>query len=225
MAHDVPTLDATRRDRLGSRYTKRLRASGRLPAVIYGHGAAPASVSLDERETLAALRHGSHVLNVRLDGAAETCLIKDLQFGYLGDNVIHLDLARVNLDEVVTVKVSLHFTGAPEAAKKAGNIVTHDLQELVISCKVRDIPEDVRIDLSMVMKGDVLTVGDLRLPAGVTAVTNADSIVCRVTQIAEEEAAGEAAAVPAEGATPEVAGEKKEGAAAAAPAKEGKEKG
>ena len=223
MAHDVPTLDATRRDRLGSRYTKRLRASGRLPAVIYGHGAAPASVSLDERETLAALRHGSHVLNVRLDGAAETCLIKDLQFGYLGDNVIHLDLARVNLDEVVTVKVSLHFTGAPEAAKKAGNIVTHDLQELVISCKVRDIPEDVRIDLSMSMKGDVLTVGELKLPAGVTAATNADAIVCRVTQVAEEEATGEAAA-PAEGAAPEVTGEKKD-AAAAAPAKEGKEKG
>ena len=223
MAHDVPTLDATRRDRLGSRYTKRLRASGRLPAVIYGHGAAPASVSLDERETLAALRHGSHVLNVRLDGAAETCLIKDLQFGYLGDNVIHLDLARVNLDEVVTVKVSLHFTGSPEAAKKAGNIVTNDLQELLISCKVRDIPEDVRIDLSMVMKGEVLTVGELKLPAGVTAATNADAIVCRVTQVAEEEATGEAAA-PAEGAAPEVTGEKKD-AAAAAPAKEGKEKG
>jgi large subunit ribosomal protein L25 len=222
MAHDVPTLDATRRDRLGSRYTKRLRASGRLPAVIYGHGAAPASVSLDERETLAALRHGSHVLNVRLDGAAETCLIKDLQFGYLGDNVIHLDLARVNLDEVVTVKVSLHFTGAPEAAKKAGNIVTNDLQELMISCKVRDIPEDVRIDLSMVMKGDVLTVSELKLPAGVVAATGPDTIVCRVTQVTEEAAVGEAAA-PAEGAAPEVAGEKKDGAAA--PAKEGKEKG
>jgi large subunit ribosomal protein L25 len=223
MAHDVPTLDATRRDRLGSRYTKRLRASGRLPAVIYGHGAAPAAVSLDERETLAALRHGSHVLNVRIDGAAETCLIKDLQFGFLGDNVIHLDLARVNLDEMVTVKVSLHFTGAPEAAKKAGNIVTHDLQELVISCKVRDIPEDVRIDLSVAMKGDTLTVGDLKLPAGVAAVTGADTIVCRVTQVTEVAAVGEAAA-PAEGAAPEVAGEKKD-AAAAAPTKDGKEKG
>jgi hypothetical protein len=73
------------------------------------------------------------------------------------------------------------------------------------------------------MEGDVLTVGELKLPAGVTAVTTADAIVCRVTQIAEEEAAGEAAAVPAEGAAPAVAGEKKD--AAAAPAKDGKDKG
>jgi len=208
MAHDVPTLDATRRDRLGSRYSKRLRASGRLPAVIYGHGSAPTAVSLDERATLAALRHGSHVLTVRLDGADETCLVKDLQFGYLGDNVIHLDLARVNLDETVTVNVSLHFTGAPEAAKKAGTIVTHDLQELEITCKVRDIPEDIRIDLSMVMKGDTLTVGELKLPAGVVAVTSAETMVCRAVQITEE-AAGEAVAAPA-GAAPEVLTEKKE---------------
>jgi large subunit ribosomal protein L25 len=208
MSHETPTLEATRRERLGTRYTRRIRAAGKLPAVIYGHGTTPIAVALDEKSTLTALKHGSHVVNVKLDGAVETCLVKDLQFGYLGDNVIHLDLARVNLDEVVTVNVALHFVGTPDAAKKAGNIVTHDLAQIEVRCKVRDIPEDIRIDLSIAMTGTLLTVGDLRLPAGVTAVDDADTVVCRVQTVADE-GAGEAAAVEA-GSTPEVITTKKD---------------
>lgn len=208
MAHETPTLEATRRERLGTRYARRIRSAGKLPAVIYGHGTSPIAVALDEKSTLTALRHGSHVINVKLDGAVETCLVKDLQFGYLGDNVIHLDLARVNLDEVVTVNVGLHFVGAPEAAKKAGNIVTHDLAQIEVRCKVRDIPEDIRIDLSVVMTGTLLTVGEIKLPAGVTAVDSPTTIVCRVQTVAEE-AGGEAAAVEG-GAAPEVLTAKKD---------------
>lgn len=208
MAHETPTLEAARRDRLGSRYAKRLRATGQLPAVIYGHGTAPIAISIDEKSILTALKHGSHVVNVKFDGGVETCLVKDLQFGYLGDNVIHVDLARVNLDEIVTVNVALHFVGAPEAAKKAGNIVTHDLAQLEVRCKVRDIPEEIRVDLSMTMTGTLLTVADIKLPAGVTAAVPPETIACRVQTIAEE-AAGEAA--PAEAAaTPEVITAKKD---------------
>jgi large subunit ribosomal protein L25 len=213
MAHDTPTLDAQRRDRLGSRYAKRLRTAGRLPAVIYGHGSEPTSVSLDEKATIGALKHGSHVVNVRIDGGStETCLVKDLQFGYLGDNVIHLDLTRVNLDEVVTVNVAMHFVGTPEEAKKAGNIVTHDFAQLEVRCKVRDIPEDIRIDLSMVMKGMILTIGEIKLPAGVTSVPPADTVICRIQTVLEE-AAGEAVAAEA-AVAPEVITAKKDEKAA-----------
>ncbi|MFM7260503.1 MAG: 50S ribosomal protein L25, partial [bacterium] len=127
MAKEVPTIEATHRDRLGSRYSKRLRAAGRLPAVIYGHGSEPLSVHVDEKITVGALKRGLHVMNLTIAGKTETCLVKDLQFGFLGDDVIHMDLARVNLDEVVTVTVSLVFYGAPEAAKKSGTVVVHEL--------------------------------------------------------------------------------------------------
>jgi large subunit ribosomal protein L25 len=209
MAHDTPTLVAKRRERLGSRYAKRERAAGLLPAVIYGHGSEPVAVTINEKEMLTALRHGSHVVNIALDGnPTETCLVKDLQFGYLGDNVIHVDLAKVNLDEVVVVNVSLHFVGTPDAAKKAGNIVTHDLAQLEVRCKVRDIPEDIRIDLSTTMKGETLTLGEIKLPAGVAAVLPPTQILCRVTSVTEE-ASGEAATAEA-AAAPEVIKEKKE---------------
>ncbi len=210
MSHETPTLDAKKRERFGSRFAQRERAAGLLPAVIYGHGAAPLSVTINEKAMLTALKHGSHVVNVRVEGGAtDTCLVKDLQFGYLGDNVIHVDLARVNLDEVVTVNVAMHFVGTPEAAKKAGNIVTHDLAQLEVKCKVRDIPEEIRIDLSVLMHGTTLTVGEVKLPAGVTPALPADYIICRVTTVLEEVAVGEAATAEA-AVQPEVIKEKKE---------------
>jgi large subunit ribosomal protein L25 len=210
MSHETPTLDAKKRERLGSRFAKRERAAGLLPAVIYGHGAAPLSVTVNEKAMLTALKHGSHVINVRVEGGTtDTCLVKDLQFGYLGDNVIHVDLARVNLDEVVVVNVAMHFVGSPEAAKKAGNIVTHDMAQLEVKCKVRDIPEEVRIDLSMVMHGTTLTVGEVKLPAGVTPTLPPEYIICRVTTVLEDAASGEAATAEA-ASTPEVIKEKKD---------------
>ncbi len=106
-------------------------------------------VSVDDKEMLRHLRHGAHVLNLDIEGSgSETCLVKDLQFGYLGDDVIHVDFARVDLDEEVTVNVHLHFVGESEAARKPGSILSHDLTELEVICKVNAIPEEIRVDLS-----------------------------------------------------------------------------
>ncbi len=207
MSHETPTLEAHVRDRLGSRYAKRLRATGRMPAVIYGHGEAPLAVSLDAKETLRHLHHGSHVFKVVTDGGEQTCLVKDLQFGHLGDDVIHVDLSRVNLDEEVEVKVHLHFVGAPAAAAKSGVVLTHVLNEVEVRCKVRDIPDEIRVDLDK-MTSDAFTVADLAMPAGCAAVTATDSLVAHLEYVTED-AEGEAAASPA-AATPEVLTARKE---------------
>jgi large subunit ribosomal protein L25 len=219
MAKEVPTIQAAPRDKIGSRYSKRLRAAGRLPAVIYGHGSDPLSVHVDGHTTLGALKRGLHVLNLDIEGkGTETCLVKDLQFGYLGDDVIHMDLARVNLDEVVEVTVSLEFFGSPEAAKKSGVVVVNELADLKISCKVRDIPEHVRVDLTT-MTGETFTCGDLKLAPGVKLATDPNAVIVRV-QIVKEEAVGEAAAPAAAAAAPAAGAA---APAAAAPAAEKKD--
>lgn len=231
MSKSTPTLKAAPRERLGSRYAKRLRTAGKLPAVLYGHGGAPVSLTLDEKETVTSLKAGAHVVKLAIEGGStETCLVKDLQFGWMGDNVIHVDLTRVDLDEVVTVKVRLQFVGTPESAKKPGAVLTHDVTELEIQCKVRDIPEEIRVDLGGIT-ADVYTVGEFKLADGLKAVTDPHAALSRVVTIAEE-AEGEAAA-PTAGAEPEVLTAKKDkegeagaapaaGAKAAAPAKEAK---
>ena len=179
MSHETPTLAAERRQKHGSRYSQRLRKAGRLPGVVYGHGADPVSISLDEKITLKHLHGGNHVFNLEIDGGdPETCLVKDLQFGYLGDNVIHVDFARVNLDEKVKVNMTLDFHGTPAGAKKAGMVVVHDLAELEIECAVRDLPESLRIDLDAFE--DSVHVSDLSLPEGVVAITPGETLVLHV---------------------------------------------
>ena len=214
MSKETPVLVAKKREKLGTRYSRRLRAAGELPANLYGHGSEPMAISLNEHETIYALKKGAHVLALKFEsGETDTVLVKDLQFGYLGDNVIHMDLARVNLDEVVTVKVHLSFIGQPEAAKKPGAIIVYDMPDIEVSCKVRDIPEEIKTDLSQ-LAGESLTVGMLKLPAGVTPVAGKEETILRIQIMKEEAAAGEAAA-PAAGAAPEVLTAKKEEGGAA----------
>ena len=186
MSKDTPTLEAEKRERTGSRYARRLRAAGKLPAVIYGHGVDPLSVTLDENETIRHLTEGAHVVEVQLDGAKapETCLVKDLQFGWMGDNVIHVDLTRVDLDEEVTVNVKINFTGSPAAAKDEGLILTYDMSDLEVRCKVRDIPEEIHVDLDSMEES--FTVSELEMPANVAAVAGPEELVCHLVFKAEE---------------------------------------
>jgi large subunit ribosomal protein L25 len=179
MSNENPTITAMQRDRVGTRYSRRLRQEGKLPAVIYGHGSDPMSIAVDSKETLAILHHGAHVLNIAVDGAStETCLVKDLQFGYLGDDVVHVDFARVNLDETVQVLVRLEIIGEVAGAKSGNAIMITDLNEIEVSCAVRSIPEFIRVDLGAFE--DSVNVGELTLPEGVTAVTSAETSVIRL---------------------------------------------
>jgi len=204
--HETPTISAQPRDRIGSRYAKRLRQQGRLPAVIYGHQQDTVSIHVDEKETIALLEHGAHIVNVDVaNGATETCLVKELQFGYLGDNVIHVDLARVSLDEEVEVSVHLRFTGEPAAAKKPGAVLTHSITELEVICKASDIPDEIIVPIGAME--DVFTVGQIVLPPGVRTKMNPETPVSMITFIAEEVVA-EAAEVVGE-AEPEVITERK----------------
>jgi large subunit ribosomal protein L25 len=197
MSKEVPTIQASTRERVGSRYSKRLRSAGRLPAVIYGHGSEPLAIHVDEHTTLGALKKGLHVLNLEIEGkGTETCLVKDLQFGFLGDNVIHMDLARVNLEEEVEVTVSIEFFGEPAAAKKSGVVVVHELSDLSVRCKVRDIPDHVRVDLTT-MSGETFTASDASFPAGVTLVGDPHAVIARLQILKGDDGAAAEGAAPA----------------------------
>ncbi len=211
MKHETPKLSATPREKVGSIYARRLRRQGRLPAVIYGHKKDPVAVSIDEKEMLTQLRHGTHVLTVDVAGhKPETCLVKELQFGYLGDDVIHVDFARVDLEEEVSVAVHLNFVGLPHAAQQAGAILSHDLTSLEVVCRVNEIPEEIKVDLTLMGEGTLITVGDVALPPGVRAAAEPDTPVSHVAFVKkEEEVVGEEAEVAPGAAEPEVITEAK----------------
>jgi large subunit ribosomal protein L25 len=207
MSKETPQIKVELREKLGTRYAQRLRKSGRLPASIYGAGSDPVSVSVDEKEVITHLRHGSHVMELdNGDGNPATVLVKDLQFGYLGDNLIHVDFARVNLTQIVTVNTKLNIIGQPMQSSAPGAMLEIIRPEIEIECMVKDIPEIITVDLSTV--DDVFTIGNLVLPDGVKATLHEARHIAHITIIKEEEEETEVSeAVEGDATTPEVIGD------------------
>jgi large subunit ribosomal protein L25 len=185
MAQETPIVKVELRDKLGTKYARRLRKNGRLPATVYGKENKPVSVSMDEKEILTHLHSGSHVMELdNGDGSPATVLVKDLQFGYLGDNLIHVDFARVDLQQIVRVMIRLEFVGQPIAASETGAILEIPRPEIEIECMVKDIPSSITINLTDVE--EIFTIGDLELPDGIKATLDPDRHIAHVTFVKEE---------------------------------------
>jgi len=189
-----PTIKAQVRERTGTRYAARTRAQGKLPAVIYGHKKDPVHIAVDAKELTELLHHNAHLIDVDVAGKSEPCLVKDIQWDYLGRNLIHVDLARVDLSEEVQVEVEVELTGQAVGLKEVGALLEQSSNTIQVKCRADAIPERLTHDVSEMTVGDSLLVSGLTLPAGVTAVNDPDSLVAHlsVTKVqAEEEEAVE----------------------------------
>ncbi|MEQ9454874.1 MAG: 50S ribosomal protein L25 [Phycisphaeraceae bacterium] len=209
MAHDIPVIEAQTRTKLGSRYANRLRAEGKMPAVLYGHGIDPVHLTIDGKLLLDAILDHAHLIEVNVDGKVEAALIKDLQWDHLSRYLIHADLTRVDRSERVEVDVEIKFVGSPKALEAAGAVLEHPLQALTIASRADAIPEMISVSIAELTTENPIHAGDVTLPEGVELVTEADTIVAAITiarEEEEEEVEGEEG-----GAEPEVIGKAKEG--------------
>jgi len=217
MATQTAQVTARQRSELGSRANKRLRESGFIPGVVYGHKEAVIPVTLPKRELTGHLNHGTHLFDLALDGHSEKVLVKEVQYDHLGLEVIHVDFARVSLDEKVKVSVPLELKGTPKGEAEGG-VLHQIISQLEIECLVTDIPEAIRHNVSEMEKDAVLHIRELQLPPGVRVLQDGELIVATVREVQEEAPVEAAEAVAAE---PEVIGRKpaeEEAAAEAAPA-------
>lgn len=205
------TLEAKTRDKVGSRYARRARTAGELPIVLYGHKQGPVHLSINAKTALLHFEDGEKVFILSIGGKQENALLKDLQFDYLGTNVIHADFERVDLDEEVETNLSITLKGDAVGLKSEGAILFSNMNEILVKCKVRDILEHIDVDISGLEAGDSIHAGDIKLPAGMTLMDDAEDTVCSIQIIKEQEAVGEEAEVEGAGpAGPEVITEKKE---------------
>ena len=196
-------LKAESRSDAGKGASRRLRNAGKVPAILYGGGKDPSMIALDHNDLLKHLEHEafySHVLTVDLDGARESCVLKDVQRHPARPIVVHLDLQRVRADEKIRMHVPLHFENESVApGVKQGGAVSHHLTEVDVSCLPKDLPAFIAVDVSTMGLNTSLHLSQLELPAGVELVALAhgdDALVVSVhtarAQV-EEEGAGEAA--------------------------------
>lgn len=180
------TIQAKRREGTGSRAARKLRAGGNVPGILYGHGEVPIPLSLGETELRSLLRHGAHaLLDLAVDGKNETVVIKELQYDHLGSAILHVDFARVSADERVQIVVPIVLRGsAPGLA--AGGILEHQMHEVEIECAASNLVEQIVVHVKDLQLDGEITVADLALPAGATALVDADRVVVKVSKKGDE---------------------------------------
>lgn len=195
-------LKAKKRDRVGSRMSRKIRSQGLLPAIIYGHQQEPVSIQLIYHDFALELQHHHRLLDIDLDGKQEKLLVKDVQYDHMGDKIVHVDLARVRLDERVEVTVAVELKGIPVGVSEGGTL-DQALMGVELECLVTSIPESIRVKVADLKLGQHLLAKDLELPAGAKLITDPESLVAIVRAKTEE--VEEVAPVAAEeGAEPEV---------------------
>ena len=165
-------IKATGRSVEGKGASRRLRRAASIPAIIYGGKAAPQPVQLDHEKVWLASQNEwfySSILTLDVDGKSESVLLRDMQRHPFKQIIMHLDFQRVDENQAIRVAVPLHFLNEDKspAGKSADVVVTHELNEVEVSCLPKDLPEFLEIDLSALSVGDIVHLSEIKLPKGV----------------------------------------------------------
>jgi large subunit ribosomal protein L25 len=165
-------ISAAGREAAGKGASRRLRRAASIPAILYGGNAAPQSIQLEHEKTWLASQNEwfySSILSLELDGKVQKVLLRDMQRHPYKQVIMHLDFQRVDENQALRAKVPLHFLNqdTSPAGKTAGVVITHELNEVEVSCLPKDLPEFVEIDLSALAVGGIVHLSELKLPKGV----------------------------------------------------------
>lgn len=168
-------ISADKRTLQGKGASRRLRGSGKVPAIIYGGDQAAQSIEMDHNDLFHKLKleafHAS-ILTLNVSGDKEQVLLRDIQMHPFKQQVLHVDFQRVDKNKKIHMKVPLHFINAEisPGVKTSGGIVSHILTEVDISCLPADLPEYISVDLAELTAGHTLHLSDLVLPKGVETI-------------------------------------------------------
>lgn len=160
---------------IGKGASRRLRHAGQVPAIIYGVGKEPVSLTLSHNELLKHLEHEgfySHILTINIDGQPENAVLKDLQRHPYRPRVMHMDFLRVSETQKLHMRVPLHFINEDQCVgvKQGDGVVSHNQTEVEISCLPKDLPEFIQVDLHNIQLNEIVHLSDLVLPEGVELV-------------------------------------------------------
>lgn len=195
-------LDVATRTQTGTSAAKKFRATGRIPAVLYGHGKPNVHLTVEADQFESAIRHGGKVVDLRGE-LNEKALIRDVQWNPYGTQVLHFDLARVDAGERVKVTLPIELRGEAPGVK-AGGVVSLVIHEVEIECPIDVLPEKLELNVKSLELGHALKLSDVSLPAGARLLDAADAVAVTcgtAKEVVETPTVGEAA-------EPEVIGRK-----------------
>jgi large subunit ribosomal protein L25 len=201
-------LEVQARPQVGKRYSRRLRAEGKLPAVLYGHGEGSVSLTVKGDQLRSVLRHGGQIVELKGEASGQA-LVQDTQWDTFGNRILHVDLLRVDAKELLHVEVPIETRGdAP--GENEGGLLEHVRHTVEIETTPANIPEKLFLDTSGLHINESLTAADLdALPEGVKLLTEPERVIINCTQPVPE-ADEEDAGITAAAGEPEVIGAKAE---------------
>jgi large subunit ribosomal protein L25 len=164
----------------GSRPAGRLRAQGKIPAIVYGHGSDPIAVAVEGRALRAALTTEAGLnalMTVKLDGDEHLVMARDIQRDPVKHKVIHVDFQIVRRDEVMSVEVPITVVGEAVEVHREDGLVAQELFNLVVQATPGNIPNSIEVDVTDLKVGDAIRVGDIKLPAGATTEVDPETAV------------------------------------------------
>jgi len=168
---DLFTLEAEVRTDLGKGASRRLRHANKVPAILYGEGKEPISLTLEHKNVYRAQQEEafySQVLTLNVDGKPVECLLKDMQRHPYKQVVMHLDFIRIDAKHAVHTNAPIHFINE-ENITKLGATIAHHILEIAITCLPKDLPEFIEVDLVDMEVGQTIHLSDIKLPKGVTS--------------------------------------------------------
>jgi len=211
---EMRALSIEKRVGTGKGAAKRLRRTGRVPAILYG-SRTPVNITVDPKDIFRLIHGhegGTQLLQVSYGESPDKvmAIIRDMQLDPVTEDLVHVDLQEVDMDKPIQVTVPLRHVGEPVGVRDAKGILEMILREVQVSCLPGSIPESFTADVSELGIHDVFTVGQLVAPEGVRILTDANQAVATVAPpMAEEVVAPVATAVAASPAEPEVLTERK----------------
>ncbi|OHB39862.1 MAG: hypothetical protein A2069_07015 [Planctomycetes bacterium GWB2_41_19] len=183
-------LKAEKRTTRGSKAVKKLRESGQIPAILYGHKPDNVMLCLNEHDFTRILHSGTRMINLTVDNKKESALIKDVQYDNLLDRVLHVDFSRIDLTERVKLRVPLEVHGEPVGVKEGG-VLTHVMKDVEIECLPTAIPEKIKVNISELGIGKAIHVKELPVLEGIQYISETELVVASVHQIVEAKAVSE----------------------------------
>ena len=195
MSEDT-TVHAELRENFGKGFARRLRAAGKIPAVLYGHGTDPVHVALPGHQMLLLVRRANALIELDIAGKSQLALVKDVQKDPVHQIIEHIDLVVIKKGEKVEVDVPVVVVGE----SFSGTIVNLDATSVSLAVEATHIPEHVEVDVEGLEEGARITAGELTLPKGASLVTDPDVLVVAIS-VPAAAAADEAAMVSGETAS------------------------
>ncbi|MBI4835373.1 MAG: 50S ribosomal protein L25 [Planctomycetes bacterium] len=200
-------IKAESRKEKGSTICRHLRKKGLVPGIVYGRKEPEEQLVINAKELSEMLHKGVRLIDLAFPDKTEKVFVKEVQVDPISEAPIHIDFSRIAMDEMLTMEVEIILKGQPKGIL-AGGLLEQNLRQLTIKCLPNNIPDSIEVDVAGLDMGDLVRVKEMKLPQGVSTVTDAEIVVAGVHQPKEEEVAAPAGEIST--TEPEVITAKKE---------------